>query len=71
MSFDATSIKRFAIVFAVFIRNSWKLRLRLVITLKTGIVAFPLTKTLFVDDGCVEIPPLLVKMENSMAILIQ
>lgn len=56
MTFEATSIKRFSIIFAVFIRNSWRLRLRLVITLKTGIIGFPLTKILYVDNGRIEIP---------------
>lgn len=56
MTYAAISIKRFSIIFAVFLRNSWRLRLRLVVTLKNGILGFPLTKILFVDNGRVEVP---------------
>lgn len=57
MTCEASSIKRFSIVFAVFHRNAWRLRLRLIVTLKTGIIGFKLTKTLYVDNERVMIPP--------------
>lgn len=56
MTFDSVSIKRFSIIFAFFRNKSWRLRLRMVVTTSNGIIAFPMTKTLFTTDGKIEIP---------------
>lgn len=56
MTFGATSIKRFSIVFAMFYRNAWRIRLRLVVTQKNGIIGLPLTKIIYSDHGKIEIP---------------
>lgn len=56
MTFEAASMKRFSIIFAFLHKHSRKLRLRMVISLKNGVVAFPLTKTLFLDKGNIDVP---------------
>lgn len=56
MTFESVSIKRFSVIFAFFLKKSWRLRLRLVVTLEHGIIAFPMTKTLFINNGKIEIP---------------
>lgn len=56
MSYNAVSIKRFAIVFAFWYNDAWRVRFRLVITSSNGLVAFPLTKTLFIDDDEILMP---------------
>lgn len=56
MTYKSTSMHRFSIVFAYFHKNAWRLRLRLVVTTNNGVKAFPMTKTLYLEDGRVEIP---------------
>lgn len=56
LTFETSSIKRFSVIFAFFHKKAWRLRLRLVITTTNGIIAYPLTKTLFITDGKIELP---------------
>lgn len=56
LTFDAVSIKRFSMVFGFFYKKAWRLRLRLVVTTTNGIVGFPMTKTMFMNDGKFEVP---------------
>lgn len=56
MTFEASSIKRFSIIFAVLYKNAWRLRLRLVVTLNNGVIGFPMTKTLFVQNDSIQFP---------------
>lgn len=56
MTLDAVSIKRIAIVFAFWHKHCWRVRFRLVVSTSNGMVAFPLTRTLFLDDGKIQMP---------------
>lgn len=56
MSYDAVSIKRFSIVFGFYHKKAWRLRIRLVVTTSIGIILFPVTKTLFIENGKFQVP---------------
>lgn len=56
MTFSATSIKRFSIIIAFWHKNSWRMRTRLVASLTNGLIAFPLTKKIFMENGRISLP---------------
>lgn len=57
MSFDAVSVKRFAILFAFCRNESWRIRLCLVFTTKNGVLGYKVTKTLYAENnGSYEVP---------------
>lgn len=57
MSFDAVSLKRFSILFAFCVKNTWRIRLSLVFTTKQGVLGFRVTKALFTEeDGRLKVP---------------
>lgn len=57
MSFDAITVKRFAILFAFCHNESWCVRLGLISTTKNGFLGFKITKTLYQDNGKFAVPP--------------
>lgn len=56
MTFKATAIKRFSIILAFWHNRAWRIRSRIVVSLTNGVVAFPLTKMLFNENGRVFVP---------------
>lgn len=56
MTFEAAAMKRFCIIFAFWHKDSWRIRQRLVISLTNGLVCFPLTKTMFIENGLIKVP---------------
>lgn len=56
LCYKAVSIKRSSIVVGFWKNGAWRLRLRLVVSTKNGLMAFPLTKTLYLDNGKILIP---------------
>lgn len=56
VSFDATSVNRFGILFAFLHNGSWRVRLSLVFTTRNGVLGFKATKTLYKNNGRFEVP---------------
>lgn len=56
MTFDAISLKRFAMIFAFWHKGSWRIRFRLVVTTNNGMIVFPLTKTVYMNNGQPQVP---------------
>lgn len=56
MTYEAVSIKPFSIVFGFYHKKAWRLRFCLVVSQSNGIILFPMTKTLFIDDEKIQVP---------------
>lgn len=56
ITFNATALKSFAIMFAVQSENLWRVRFLLVITPKHGVLCFKPQQTLYKQNGLFEIP---------------
>lgn len=56
IGFNATLLKRFSVAVAYFIDGLWRLRYRIVTTLQSGVLCFPLCKTLQNQNGVHRIP---------------
>lgn len=56
IGFDATELNRFSVGVAFFSENAWRLRLRIVITQKDGVLCFPLFRTFAHQNDVYSIP---------------
>lgn len=56
LTYSATAIKRFSIIIAFWHKSAWRIRTRIVVSLTNGVIAFPLTKTLFMENGRIFAP---------------
>lgn len=67
IAFKQTTFKRCSVLLAVLDRkNVWRLRFRIVITNKSGLLVFPLTTSLPIKDRRIQIPP---GFENNLVAL--
>lgn len=55
MTYEATSIKRFSVIFAIWCKNSWRIRFHVVVSPK-GVIVFRLSKTIFMENGRIFMP---------------
>lgn len=56
LTFDSISMNRFAILFAVLVKNVWRVRFCLVMTTIDGALCFQVTKRLFANNDRFEVP---------------
>lgn len=67
IGFNATAIKRFSVAVAYFVEGDWRLRYRIVVTLKDGVLCFWQHKTLRNLNGVYQIP---AEFESNTALVI-
>lgn len=65
IDFKQSTLNRCSLLIAVFDKGIWRLRFRLVVTPKSGLLIFPLTQTLNIFNGKITVP----EESNTIAII--